>query len=76
MSVVPLPERRERLAALDVGSNSIRLLVADYGPHSGITIIDEDKEKPRLAAGVPRPAGSTGSDGPGGRGHPPDARRL
>jgi len=52
MSVVPLPERRERLAALDVGSNSIRLLVADYGPHSGITIIDEDKEQPRLAAGV------------------------
>ena len=52
MTVLPLPERRERLAALDVGSNSIRLLVAEYGPHTGITIIDEDKEQPRLAAGV------------------------
>jgi len=52
VTVLPLPERRERLAALDVGSNSIRLLVAEYGPHTGITIIDEDKEQPRLAAGV------------------------
>jgi exopolyphosphatase / guanosine-5'-triphosphate,3'-diphosphate pyrophosphatase len=52
MSVVPLPERRERLAAIDVGSNSIRLLVAEYGAHSGITVIDEVKEQPRLAAGV------------------------
>jgi exopolyphosphatase/guanosine-5'-triphosphate,3'-diphosphate pyrophosphatase len=52
MSVVPLPERRERLAAIDVGSNSIRLLVAEYGPHSGLTVIDEVKEQPRLAAGV------------------------
>lgn len=52
MSVVPLPERRERLAAIDVGSNSIRLLVAEYGPNSGLTVIDEVKEQPRLAAGV------------------------
>lgn len=52
MSVVPLPERRERLAAVDVGSNSIRLLVAEVGPHSGITVIDEVKEQPRLATGV------------------------
>ena len=52
MSVVPLPERRERLAAIDVGSNSIRLLVAEYGLASGLTVIDEVKEQPRLAAGV------------------------
>ncbi|HXW97928.1 MAG TPA: Ppx/GppA phosphatase family protein [Gemmatimonadales bacterium] len=52
MSVVPLPERRERLAAIDVGSNSIRLLVAEYGPNSGLTVIDEVKEQPRLATGV------------------------
>jgi exopolyphosphatase/guanosine-5'-triphosphate,3'-diphosphate pyrophosphatase len=52
MTVVPLPERRERLAAIDVGSNSVRLLVAEYGPHSGITVIDEVKEAPRLATGV------------------------
>ncbi len=54
MTVVPLPERRERLAAIDVGSNSVRLLVAEYGPNSGITVIDEVKEQPRLAAGVAR----------------------
>ena len=52
MSVIPLPERRERLAAIDVGSNSIRLLVAEYGQASGLTVIDEVKEQPRLAAGV------------------------
>jgi exopolyphosphatase/guanosine-5'-triphosphate,3'-diphosphate pyrophosphatase len=52
MSALPPPEHRERLAAIDVGSNSIRLLVAEYGPHSGITVIDEVKEQPRLAAGV------------------------
>ena len=52
MTVVPLPERRERLAAVDVGSNSIRLLVAEYGRDSGLTVIDEVKEQPRLATGV------------------------
>lgn len=52
MTVVPLPERRERLAAIDVGSNSIRLLVAEYGRDSGLTVIDEVKEQPRLATGV------------------------
>ena len=52
MSVIPLPERRERLAAIDVGSNSIRLLVAEYGMASGLTVIDEVKEQPRLATGV------------------------
>ena len=52
MSVLALPEQRERLAAIDVGSNSIRLLVAEYGRASGLTVIDEVKEQPRLAAGV------------------------
>lgn len=42
----------ERLAAIDVGSNSIRLVVAEYDRTSGLTIIDEVKEQPRLAAGV------------------------
>ncbi len=42
----------ERLAAIDVGSNSIRLVVAEYDRASGLTIIDEIKEQPRLAAGV------------------------
>jgi exopolyphosphatase/guanosine-5'-triphosphate,3'-diphosphate pyrophosphatase len=43
---------RERLAAIDVGSNSVRLLVAEYDPASGLTVIDELKDQPRLAAGL------------------------
>jgi exopolyphosphatase / guanosine-5'-triphosphate,3'-diphosphate pyrophosphatase len=43
------PAGRERLAALDVGSNSIRLLVAEYDPVSGLTVVDEVKDQPRLA---------------------------
>ncbi|MEP7324455.1 MAG: hypothetical protein ABI836_00780, partial [Gemmatimonadota bacterium] len=42
----------ERIAAIDVGSNSIRLVVAEYEPGSGLTIIDEVKEQPRLATGL------------------------
>ena len=45
---------RERLAALDVGSNSIRLLVAEYDPAAGISVIDEVKDQPRLAEGLAR----------------------
>jgi exopolyphosphatase/guanosine-5'-triphosphate,3'-diphosphate pyrophosphatase len=49
-----LPEgaARERLAALDVGSNSIRLLVAEWDPQAGISVIDEVREHPRLATGL------------------------
>jgi exopolyphosphatase/guanosine-5'-triphosphate,3'-diphosphate pyrophosphatase len=46
------PEPRERLGALDVGSNSIRLLVAEYDPAAGLTVIDEVKDQPRLAQGL------------------------
>ena len=46
------PEPGERLAAIDVGSNSIRLLVAEYDPQTGITVVDEVKDQPRLAAGL------------------------
>ena len=45
-------EAGERIAAIDVGSNSIRLVVAEYDPAAGLTIIDEVKEQPRLAAGL------------------------
>ena len=43
---------RDRFAAIDVGSNSVRLLVAEYDPASGLSIIDEIKDQPRLAAGL------------------------
>ena len=46
------PVARERLAAIDVGSNSIRLLVAEHDAASGLSIIDEVKAAPRLAAGL------------------------
>lgn len=48
----PGPVPRERLAAIDVGSNSIRLVVAEYDPVAGLTIIDEVKDQPRLARGL------------------------
>lgn len=46
------PAARERLAALDVGSNSIRLIVAEWDPVAGLQVIDEMKDQPRLARGL------------------------
>jgi exopolyphosphatase/guanosine-5'-triphosphate,3'-diphosphate pyrophosphatase len=53
-SPVPTSALRERLAAIDVGSNSIRLLVAEYDAAAGLHVIDEVKDQPRLAAGLAR----------------------
>jgi exopolyphosphatase / guanosine-5'-triphosphate,3'-diphosphate pyrophosphatase len=41
----------ERLAAIDVGSNTILLLIAEYDPATGLRIIDEAEDQPRLGAG-------------------------
>lgn len=46
------PAPSERIAAIDVGSNSIRLVVAEYDPQQGLQIIDEVKDQPRLATGL------------------------
>ncbi|HEY7394013.1 MAG TPA: Ppx/GppA phosphatase family protein [Gemmatimonadaceae bacterium] len=41
-----------RVAAIDIGSNSIRQIVADVSPEGAIQVVDEMKAAPRLAAGL------------------------
>ena len=41
-----------RIAAVDIGSNSIRQVVADVSPDGTIRVVDEMKAMPRLGAGV------------------------
>jgi exopolyphosphatase/pppGpp-phosphohydrolase len=41
-----------RIAAIDIGSNSIRQIVADVSTDGKIRIVDEMKATPRLGAGV------------------------
>jgi len=51
----PRPARDEgtqRIAAIDIGSNSIRQIVADVSPNGGIRVIDEMKSAPRLQTGL------------------------
>jgi exopolyphosphatase/guanosine-5'-triphosphate,3'-diphosphate pyrophosphatase len=42
----------ERFAAIDVGSNSIRCLIAERGEDGHLEIIDDLKDQPRLARGL------------------------
>ena len=42
----------ERVAAIDVGSNTILLTVAEYDPASGLVLLEEGEDQPRLAAGL------------------------
>jgi exopolyphosphatase/guanosine-5'-triphosphate,3'-diphosphate pyrophosphatase len=41
-----------RIAAIDIGSNSIRQIVADVSPTGVIRVVDEMKAAPRLGAGI------------------------
>ncbi len=42
----------KRIAAIDIGSNSIRQIVADVSPSGAIRVVDEMKAAPRLGAGL------------------------
>lgn len=46
------PEGVTRIAAIDIGSNSIRQIVADVGTDGTIRVVDEMKAAPRLGAGT------------------------
>ncbi|MEO8194819.1 MAG: Ppx/GppA phosphatase family protein [Gemmatimonadales bacterium] len=41
-----------RIAAIDIGSNSIRQIIADVSPSGAIRVVDEMKAAPRLGAGI------------------------
>jgi len=45
-------EETRRIAAIDIGSNSIRQIVADVSTNGTIRIVDELKAAPRLGAGL------------------------
>ena len=47
-------EGATRIAAIDIGSNSIRQIIADVSSDGSIRVIDEMKAAPRLGAGIER----------------------
>lgn len=51
-STVPTSAPGARIAAIDVGSNSIRLVVAEVLPTGGYRVLDEERENTRLAAAL------------------------
>lgn len=48
------PSRRsgQALAAIDVGSNTVLLTVAEYDPEAGLVVVEEGEDQPRLGAGL------------------------
>jgi exopolyphosphatase/guanosine-5'-triphosphate,3'-diphosphate pyrophosphatase len=50
----PPPPDRPRLAAIDVGTNSIRLVVAEVEPDGAYRVLDEEQEMVRLGRGLYR----------------------
>ena len=53
-SHAPPPDAPRRLAAIDVGSNSARLVIAEAYPDGTYRVIDDEKETSRLAEGLAR----------------------
>lgn len=48
------PGAEVRIAAIDIGSNSVRQIVADISPTGAIRVVDEMKAMPRLGEGLER----------------------
>jgi exopolyphosphatase / guanosine-5'-triphosphate,3'-diphosphate pyrophosphatase len=46
------PAADQRIAAIDIGSNSVRQIVADVSPQGRIRVVDEMKAMPRLGSGL------------------------
>jgi exopolyphosphatase/guanosine-5'-triphosphate,3'-diphosphate pyrophosphatase len=51
-SQTPVPVPARRIAAIDVGSNSIRQIIADVHADGTIAVVDEMKAHPRLGRGL------------------------
>lgn len=47
-----VPAHARRIAAIDVGSNSIRQIIADVRPDGAIDVVDEMRAHPRLGRGL------------------------
>ncbi len=46
------PEARRRLAAIDIGTNSIRSIVVEVGEHADFYILDDEKAMVRIGQGL------------------------
>ncbi|HUK22155.1 MAG TPA: Ppx/GppA phosphatase family protein [Gemmatimonadales bacterium] len=51
-TVIPASAVLPRLAAVDIGTNSIRLVVAELQPDGSYRVLDEDREMTRLGTGL------------------------
>ena len=56
------PASATRIAAIDIGSNSIRQIIADVSAEGVIRVVDEMKAAPRLGAGLQK-SGVLGEEG-------------
>ena len=52
MTTPVLPATDVRIAAIDIGSNSVRQIIADVSPAGQIRVVDEMKAMPRLGEGL------------------------